>query len=716
MIRRLRLKCALAAAGAALAGCTDGPPSGPGLNGVSAIAISDTSTVVSAAASGGSSVASLVGTGSRSIAYVSLSPGSIPLGRGVVITNKRTGFWIAQSMTNGGFDPIGVEARPGDAIEAVVDLSTGESHLIIERVPLREPPAIVRTVPPRKKKDVPLNARIMIVFTEPVHSTTINGIRLMRGDAAVAGTATLGESGVAVTFSPDEMLLSLTDYRIVVDGVRDLDGEALESRFESSFTTAANQPTSDATHLAILAGGPIYVGAFTSLNAALENADGEGLVVPATWASSDTTIVTIDPSDGTAFALGHAVGSATIRATVGSQAASITATVTTLEADSIQITGGPEAYVGDTVALSIRAFHETEFGQRMLWGLATWTIQDSSKATVVGSGPSPWGRYFQYVVARDTGAATLTAAAFGKTATITLAFTRPETNMRVLGDFLPADINDSGAIAGGRRAQSGWRPVLYRSGTVTDLGILPGYTECYPTDLNNSGDVVGSCWNSSPGQFRAFVWKSGALTNLGALPGDGASHAAAINDSGQAVGYSQGSSGTRAVIWAGAAIRALKAVGTRTGALDINASGQVAGWSANGDAYRAALWQGDSVVDLGLSGSAVAINRSGEIVVSEIVITHGRRARLWRSGSVTDLLFDAAGITDSGLVFGGEYDGVPLVWAAGTLRDLGVIPKNADGAVTGINERGQAVGIVNGVGVIWDLNQPAALRAPSRLR
>ncbi len=105
--------------------------------------------------------------------------------------------------------------------------------------------------------------------------------------------------------------------------------------------------------------------------------------------------------------------------------------------------------------------------------------------------------------------------------------------------------------------------VVWRSGTVTDLGNLGGAAWNTPDAINSRGDIVG--FSDLPGDadgrpnFHAVLWSTkggpdcaGRCLDLGTLSGDVLSEATGINNHGQIVGVSIGGGspfGSRAFLW-----------------------------------------------------------------------------------------------------------------------------------------------------------------------
>lgn len=176
------------------------------------------------------------------VVYVSLAPGSVSKGLEVTIRDQATGQSVTTPMVDGGFDPVALAAAVGDTLVLSITRSGSVAPLrMVEVVPVRRPPTVVRTTPPPGRRDVPLNTSVVIVFSEPIDSATVSkaSVQLLRGTAPVAGTARLSDSAqLRVEFRPESLLVSQAEYRLLVtQAVQDVNGEALAASLEVPFST-----------------------------------------------------------------------------------------------------------------------------------------------------------------------------------------------------------------------------------------------------------------------------------------------------------------------------------------------------------------------------------------------------------------------------------------------------------------------------------------------
>jgi hypothetical protein len=174
--------------------------------------------------------------------YVSLPPGTAPGGDLATIRNLRTASSVVAPVGDGGFDPVPLSAVAGDTIEVVVRDQDGTTVLSVRAaVAAKRPPILIRTNPASLKRDVPLNASIVIVFSEPIDSASVTGetVQLRRGSVIVDGEARFRDSAhTTVVFTPAALLAPATTYDLVItQGIRDLDGEPLEAAVSVEFTT-----------------------------------------------------------------------------------------------------------------------------------------------------------------------------------------------------------------------------------------------------------------------------------------------------------------------------------------------------------------------------------------------------------------------------------------------------------------------------------------------
>lgn len=237
------------------------------------------------------------------------------------------------------------------------------------------------------------------------------------------------------------------------------------------------------------------------------------------------------------------------------------------------------------------------------------------------------------------------------------------------GNLVAFDINDRGQILLQQfhgRIDEPTSCFLRDGETMINLWTLGG-TQCFASDLNNRGQVVGVIEESDARISRtsAFLWESGAMTDLGSL-GGGYAIATALNDRGQVVGGSTAPSGEE----------------------------------------HAFLWEAGKMADLGAPGAswsvAYAINNRGQVVVQS-----GSHVYLWEAGSMTDLgtlggsgaypdIIYPLDINERGQILLAVYDAHAEVfrygiWEGGTMIWL---PTLGGGLPTAfrLNDRGQVVG------------------------
>jgi uncharacterized protein YjdB len=240
------------------------------------------------------------GTGSE-IAYVSLRPGTFPAGERVTIQRRGSPSTVTGPMEEGGLNPVPIVAAEGDTVDVEVQMAGGSVARFAVRVPITRRPKIVRTYPPPKKRDVALNARIVVVFTEPVAPATLttSSVRLLRNGAAVAGTVRVLEGSTAsAVFESSTPLSANTEYELVVtEAVRDLAGDPLETSPAITFTTGGTLEGPVASVRVAPDSAEVVVGSQLQLAAIASDLNGNALAGRNVhWTSSDTAVATVSPA------------------------------------------------------------------------------------------------------------------------------------------------------------------------------------------------------------------------------------------------------------------------------------------------------------------------------------------------------------------------------------------------------------------------------------
>ena len=226
--------------------------------------------------------------------YVSLSPGSVPAGASATITDEATGLAVTTVVVNGGLDPVPIAASVGDTLAVVITSSPSHAAVTVRlAVTAVRPLKVVRTSPPSGGHDVPLNAIIVIVFSEPIDPTTLttSAVRLLHDTTPVPGTVQLSSgTNIIGEFQPTNPLSPQTGYQLIVaPQIRTLTGVALASPLSVAFTTGMSVQAQAAAKL-VFTGQPSNTAAGTTISppvvVAIEDSLGRAL-------TSDTNVVVL---------------------------------------------------------------------------------------------------------------------------------------------------------------------------------------------------------------------------------------------------------------------------------------------------------------------------------------------------------------------------------------------------------------------------------------
>lgn len=293
------------------------------------------------------------------VAYVSLSPGTVPGASSAIVQRVGAAASVTTAALNGGFDPVPVPAQAGDSVDVRVT-DAGGSVLFQQRVAVLAAavPYVVRSSPPKLKRDVPLNARILVVFSEPVDGATVTAASfyLVQGTTQVPGTASLLQgSATGVVFTPSVALAANTDYQLVVtQAIKDLNGNAIPATATVSFTTGTAAQGPVASVRVFPDSIAMQVGSQVQLVAVPRDSQGtllEGLAT--TWSSGNDTVVTVSATGvATALAPGYTFITATVNGQIGGTTISVSAVLVPIGF----VTVTPESAriaIGDSLVLAV---------------------------------------------------------------------------------------------------------------------------------------------------------------------------------------------------------------------------------------------------------------------------------------------------------------------------------------------------------------------------
>jgi alpha-tubulin suppressor-like RCC1 family protein len=367
------------------------------------------------------SVAAQAVPGGGNVAYISLPSNSYPTGTFARIQGSGATGTVTSAMIEGGLDPVPIPAMDGDSIEIEI-LSTDLVRLdrIGGRIPRTRRPKVVRTVPPRGKTDVAVNAAIVVVFSEPIDATSLSStaIRLSQNGTPVAGTSQILEGATAaVVVRPQLSLAPNTVYRLVVtQAVRDLDGDALEQEVTVEFTSGSTF-AADVQQLTLAPDvTALPIGSRLQLIARASSGDDTTRVplevagVPLLWTSDNPAIATVSATglvtavrDGEARIHAHVLPNLYVSGSALVQVSGSQAPVASLElpavSDTTPITG----------KIELVAITRDSTGAILLFRPVVWQTTNAAVATVEpGSTGKAW------VTGHSSGTAFIIAASEGR--------------------------------------------------------------------------------------------------------------------------------------------------------------------------------------------------------------------------------------------------------------------------------------------------------------
>ncbi len=121
-----------------------------------------------------------------------------------------------------------------------VYLNGGNYYFVTGAGSATTPPTVASIDPANGSTAIPLNAQIVLHFSEPLNASTVSALTVTpSGGSAISGTATLASDQVTLTFVPTTTLRPNTVFTVAISGYQDLNGN-IGAAFSSSFTTAAS--------------------------------------------------------------------------------------------------------------------------------------------------------------------------------------------------------------------------------------------------------------------------------------------------------------------------------------------------------------------------------------------------------------------------------------------------------------------------------------------
>ncbi len=185
-------------------------------------------------------------------------------------------------------------------------------------------PTVLGVSPPSGLTAVPINAQVLVQFSEPVDGLTINQVTLSSG-GTVNVTSQLTNGNQTLILEPVVPLNTDATYTIGVTGVKDLSGNAMTAPSTTTFTTGAGADLTPPTVATVSpANGATAVATTTTIQLTFSKR-----IDPLTVTATDFTVI---PSGGAAIAGTISVAANGLTATFTPSSALLASTLYYIEA------------------------------------------------------------------------------------------------------------------------------------------------------------------------------------------------------------------------------------------------------------------------------------------------------------------------------------------------------------------------------------------------
>ena len=177
------------------------------------------------------------------VSYVSFPPMTVQTTRDSArIRNPAAEAEVTAPLFRGGLDPVAVPATVGDSLDIwIFDDDTVAVRFVAETPPLKAP-NVVRSVPARGETSVPLNAKVVVILSEPADPATVSpaNFQLLLDGVTIPAEVTAEGRGFIIHIAPAEPLERFTEYEVrISDQIRDLSGDRMDAGVSFGFTTGS---------------------------------------------------------------------------------------------------------------------------------------------------------------------------------------------------------------------------------------------------------------------------------------------------------------------------------------------------------------------------------------------------------------------------------------------------------------------------------------------